>query len=131
MSKADQHLIFIDITSLIGMAITSKTPNGMSRVTLAYVKQYAHQARAMVFFYGRPLFFSKNISAKIFHLLVYGGSFLPIKLCIQLTRALVHFLPNYRYQGAILIKIDDLNLSRKSYFKTIATNSSLSGTNLA
>jgi glycosyltransferase involved in cell wall biosynthesis len=62
--------VFFDVSRLVGRLLKGRLPTGVDRVDLAYIEHFAHRARAVIHFGGRPLLLSSKASQRIFQRLL-------------------------------------------------------------
>ena len=65
--------LLIDVTRLLDRALKGRLPSGVDRVSLAYVRHFAHRAAALIRFAGLWIVLSRADSERLFAALLTPG----------------------------------------------------------
>lgn len=109
-----QQKILIDVTVLIAASLVKRKSTGIERVALAYVQHFHNQASAVITIRGYLVVLSNKVSQQIFKRLLSKQSTPPISLIFQVIKNFI--MPTSKNRGNYLLKIDDLWLTRDSYY---------------
>ncbi len=105
--------ILIDLTRLAARQREGLPPTGIDRVTLAYLRQYRHRARALVRHLGRWLPLSASSSERLFRALL-GESGNPFRDLYQ-SVATAHMLPARSCHRCLFLHLSHSGLEDPRY----------------
>lgn len=115
--RIDQYPKLIDVSLLVDHYLKKKSPTGIDRVSLAYVRRYRKNALALVFFRGRWSCLDENTSQKIFGILLSEENASSFAIRKMIFRN--YFKKEINCRDKLLLHTSHTGLDQKKYLRAV------------